>query len=190
MAYEVLTAAEVRVVQALGRAIFPDNGRLPSADEADLVGYIDRYLTWIPASERALVRVMFAAFGANVLLVPRSRRGDWIAAWENSRIYYRRVLFQALRSVFTLAYFSNPEVERRMGVQNGAAILARQAREAKAAVAAMTEAAEAAEAEAPAPVAEPVVDSPPPKAPRGAKKPARKPAAGRGRKNPPNQVQT
>lgn len=125
MRFEVLTPAEVRVVRALGRALFPAGGALPSADDARVAEYIDRYLTWVPAQERALVRAMFAAFGAGIAVRPRTSRTAWIASWENSRLYTGRVLFQALRSVFTLAYYADPEVLRRMGVDDGTALLRR-----------------------------------------------------------------
>lgn len=139
MPYSVLTSAEARIVRALGRAFFPEGGELPGSDDANVVAYIDRYLTWMPAQERVLVRLMFASFGAGILLHPPRMRGAWIARWENSPLYPRRVLFQALRSVFTLAYTADADVLRKMGVDDGTSILLRRAEAAERARAALAE---------------------------------------------------
>lgn len=172
MPYSVLTSAEARIVRALGRAFFPDGGDLPGSDDANVVEYIDCYLTWMPAQERALVRLMFAAFGAGILLHPPRMRGAWIARWENSPLYPRRVLFQALRSVFTLAYCADADVLRKMGVDDGASILRRRAEAAEAV--ALTEAtvreAFVDHAPAPEPVAAASVEDASSDLPRGARR--------------------
>lgn len=127
MRFTVLSPSEVRIVQALGLAMYPEDGPLPSATEARVVEYVDRYLTMLPKQERRLVRLMFVAFGA--MSYPRSRAGRtaFIARLENHPLYYGRVLFQALRSVFTLAYYADAEVQRQMGIDCGMAILRQQA---------------------------------------------------------------
>lgn len=131
MRFTVLSPSEVRIVSALGLAMYPEDGPLPSATDARVVEYVDRYLTMLPKQEQRLVRLMFVAFGA--MSYPRSRAGRtaFIARLENHPLYYGRVVFQALRSVFTLAYYADAEVQRQMGIDCGMAILRKQA-EAKA----------------------------------------------------------
>ena len=129
MRRKVLTAFEVRQIEKLGRTMFPKGGAIPlDAVEARVVDYVDTYLTWMPSDQRALIRVMFVVFGVTS---PRdeARRKTWLVGWETSRLLPRRVLFQALRSVLTLAYTADPEVLRRMGVEDGSDILHRMRRD-------------------------------------------------------------
>ena len=129
MRRKVLTAFEARQVEKLGRTMFPKGGaiRLDAVD-ARVVDYVDTYLTWMPKEQRALIRLLFVAFG---LVSPKddARRKAWLLRWETSRLLPRRVIFQALRSVLTLAYTADPEVLRQMGVEDGAEILHRMRRD-------------------------------------------------------------
>jgi hypothetical protein len=125
MRRKVLTRFEARLVERLAMTMFPKEGPIAvDAVDARVVDYVDTYLTWMPKQERALIRVMFLVFG---LTAPRTpwRRKEWLEGWEQSRLYPRRVIFQALRSVLTLAYTSDPEVLRQMGVEDGTVILNR-----------------------------------------------------------------
>jgi len=125
MPAKVLTRFEARLVHRLAQTMFPREGAITlDAADARVVEYVDTYLTWMPKQERVLIRAMFLAFG---LTAPRSpeRRKQWLEGWERSRLYPRRVIFQALRSVLCLAYTSDPEVLRQMGVDDGTEILER-----------------------------------------------------------------
>jgi hypothetical protein len=134
---KVLTSIEARIVEALGETLFPKEGSISlGAGQAHVVEYVDDFMCRIPARDRWLVRGMFllfevsiAAFGPERALrfstaSPAARRA-YLASWENAELYFRRVAFQALRSIFTMAYMADPEVGRQMGVEDGMAALRR-----------------------------------------------------------------
>lgn len=129
---KVLTAREAKVVEAIGLTLFPSGGAIPlDAKEAGIVDYVDDLLFHIPMQERLLIRAMFALFELGPVLIPHPRPGPFtrlkpehrathLLGWENSRFFARRTAYSALRSVMMMAYGGNAEVERAMGVINGA----------------------------------------------------------------------
>ena len=63
---------------------------------------------------------------APLLFVPSLRRFSdlpsdvqerYLAGWEHSRFYLRRMVFQSLRALMSMAFLASPEVERAIGVE-------------------------------------------------------------------------
>jgi hypothetical protein len=135
---QVLSPVEVKIVAALGQTMYPREGGIPiDAAQARAIEYVDAWLAAIPTRERALVRLMFVMFEVSMPLFGPSRtktftRADpraqyeYLTAWETSRFYFRRASMYGLRSVFALAYLSDADVLRRIGVEDGVETLRRQ----------------------------------------------------------------
>jgi hypothetical protein len=135
---QVLTPVEAKIVGALGQTMYPREGAIPiDANQARAIEYVDAWLAALPLRERTLVRLMFVLFEISMPVFGPSRlrtftRADpesqyeYLAAWETSRLYFRRAAMFGMRSVFALAYMADPEVQRHIGVEDGVEILRRQ----------------------------------------------------------------
>lgn len=134
---QILTPLEATIVRALGQTMYPREGNIPiDAVDARAVEYVDAWLLALPPKERTLLRLMFMMFELSMPLFGPSRtrtftranpaaQYEYLAAWETSRLYFRRACMFGLRSVFALAYMADSEVQRRIGVDDGVATLAR-----------------------------------------------------------------
>lgn len=117
-----LNARETRIVAAIAQTIFPpDRSGITDAIDAGVVEYVDRFIGQLQPWERLQVRAMFQLFEYGIAvekLRPSLRftnatpkeRDDYLRAWMQSRIYARKMAFNALRSVITLAYLASPRV--------------------------------------------------------------------------------
>jgi hypothetical protein len=135
---EILTPLEATIVRALGQTMYPREGNIPiDSVDARAVEYVDAWLVALPLKERTLLRLMFVMFELSMPLFGPSRtrtftranpaaQYEYLAAWETSRLYFRRACMFGLRSVFALAYMADAEVQRRIGVDDGVATLSRQ----------------------------------------------------------------
>lgn len=122
-----LNRAEAAIVSAIGDAMFPAGGQPPqSAIDANVLEYIDRYITWHSPSTRFLMHALFYLMEHATLFFGPSRkrltslepaaRELYLAGWETSRLYLRRMVFQSLRALMCLGYLGSPEVERSIGL--------------------------------------------------------------------------
>lgn len=135
---QILSPAEAKIVAAIGQTMYPREGTIPiDATQARALEYVDAWLAALPLRERTMVRLMFVLFEVSMPVFGPSRtktfsRADpdaqyaYLAGWESSRIYFRRASMFGLRSVFALAYLADPEVQRRIGVEDGVSVLRRQ----------------------------------------------------------------
>ncbi len=113
-------------VRTAGETLFPPGGALGvSSDDADVVGYLDRWLDALPGQQRALIKALFLMLEHAPLLqgrlarfssLPLDRRGEVLGAWEGSRLYLRRTMITALRTVFSFAYLDHPRVREALGM--------------------------------------------------------------------------
>ncbi|KIG17226.1 hypothetical protein DB30_03539 [Enhygromyxa salina] len=136
--YKVLTPIEARIVGALGQTMYPRGGNIPvDARDARALEYVDEWLAAVPKRERVLLRLMFVLFEVAMPAFGPSRtktftraspeaQHAYLAAWETSDLYFRRVSLLGLRSVFAFAYLADAEVLRHIGVDDGVEILRRQ----------------------------------------------------------------
>jgi hypothetical protein len=133
---KILSRREARIVEALAETMFPEGGRIASSKAAKVVDAVDSFMADVPPTERVMMRAMFGLFevGMGVLGPGRSMRFSkahahdqktYIADWESSRFYLRRLAFQALRSTFFITYFQSDAVLDGIGVEDGEQALAR-----------------------------------------------------------------
>lgn len=125
---QVLTAAEARILKALGQAMFPREARgLPDGIEAGIVDYVDGLMAMALPLERVQLRGMlqlydrgFAAYAgkptARLVDAEPEDVHDYLRSWEESPIYTRRMMFEALRSVAVMGYFGSDVVNLEVGV--------------------------------------------------------------------------
>ena len=120
---------EAAFVDALGAVMFPPGGAVPvSGRDAGLVDYLDRFLLGLDRTKRLQIRLLFALIEHATLLFPgpgvggmrrfssqdEVARAQILEGWASSRLAIRRLLFQALRAVMTMAYLGSPAVLRSL----------------------------------------------------------------------------
>lgn len=128
---KVLTRREARVVQAVAETIFPSEGNeMPTVQEAQVVEYFDDLLVHLEIKERMLIRGLIALLEIQTLVFNGTRprlftraspeeRTKNLLGWETSRIFQRRLVFMAIRTILLWAYVDSQEAERDMGFVPG-----------------------------------------------------------------------
>lgn len=130
----VLTRSEIQVLAALAESILPAGRLGPGGLDAGVIDYIDTFLSQQRVAEqvklRALIQLIERGIAAHALspflrftTASESQREAWLAWWETNPRTAFRSIFQALRSLFMIAYMENPEVLRAMGQQKKDSIL-------------------------------------------------------------------
>ena len=116
-----LTDHEVRVVRAIGQALFPRDRALDAdGEDVDLEAWVGDYLDRMPGSSslqiRALLRTFDLGFGAWAMRPGASfiqgRLDDqqaYVQSWINSPYYTQRMLFEALWCVVAFGYVEQAE---------------------------------------------------------------------------------
>lgn len=134
---KVLTKREARVVVAIAETMFPDNAdRRVSIEDARIVEYLDELFAEIEPRERAMMRSLLMLVEVQSLVFNYRRprlftrasaedRARNLAGWDKSNLYYRRLVFQAIRSLMLWAYVDNPDVEQSIGVERGTSVIER-----------------------------------------------------------------
>lgn len=127
--FGVLGRAEIALVSAAAETLYPPGGEIPaSGRDADLAGYVDRYLGALHGRSRVLIRLLFFLVEHATLLFPAPGRGGWrrfsalrpeqreavLEGWRTSRLFLRRLVFTSLRSILTMGYFAHPPVLRAL----------------------------------------------------------------------------
>lgn len=146
-----LSRNEAATLRMLAECFLPlDASALPDAVDAEVVPFMDAWLGRLKPLEalriRGLLR-MFEHYYAVEKMDPTARfskasREDQIAylsGWEHSAMYARRLAFQGIRSMVTIAYDQHEKVRESQGRVDTAAVRAERA-ERFAAAAAMLEA--------------------------------------------------
>jgi hypothetical protein len=130
-AYPRLSAREQAFLRAAADAVFPPGGPVPvSGTEAGTLRHVDRYVAALSPRTRLLIRLLFFAFEHATLafrapgwdgfrrfsaLAP-AQRVAVLDAWGRSPLAARRAVFQSLRAILTMAYFSSPAVLRAISL--------------------------------------------------------------------------
>jgi len=127
--YRHLARREVAFLNAAGDATFPRGGAIPaSGSDADVAGYVDRWLAVSTPRIRALMHLLFFLVEHSTLVAPARGWGGWrrfsslspeqriavLDGWRQSRHFARRLVFTSLRAVLTMGYFSHPPVLRQL----------------------------------------------------------------------------
>lgn len=133
----MLTQREARVVLAIAETMFPEgDARRVSVEDARIVEYLDELFAEIEPRERVMMRSLLGLIEVQSLVFnfrrPRlftraspEERAKNLAGWDKSNLYYRRLVFQAVRSLMLWAYVDNPDVEQSIGVERGTSVIER-----------------------------------------------------------------
>lgn len=123
----VLSPREVRVLRALGQALFPRDRHVDvDAVDAGVTSYIDDWLSRCGQVERAQFHALLQAVDRGFAVWARdpsarleSARADarraYIESWERSATYLQRMLWEGLRSMFLFAYVDAEPVREAFG---------------------------------------------------------------------------
>jgi hypothetical protein len=126
-----LSAREQAFLRAAAEAVFPPGGELaPSGRDAFVLRHVDLYVAAISPRSRVLIRLLFFLVEHASLFFPApgwdgfrrfsalsvAQRTAALDAWGRSPLAARRAVFQSLRAVLTMAYFSSPDVLRAIGL--------------------------------------------------------------------------
>lgn len=126
-----LNPRETRIVAALAQTIFPpDRTGITDAIDAGVVQYVDRWVGDLEPFERLQIRAMFQLFEFSIAVetlrpmlrfttATAAERDASLRGWMESSLYGRRMAFNALRSVFTLAYLASPRVAEEIKLSFG-----------------------------------------------------------------------
>jgi len=128
LANSPLTAKEQTIIAACADTFFPPNGPIPVAGTAaNLVEYMDRYISRLPETQRVLVRLLlwFIEHGPWVFGPARTRFSSLdeagrllvLDSMRTSPIYFRRIAFLSMRTMLTMGYMAHPAVARAMRCQ-------------------------------------------------------------------------
>lgn len=123
----VMSESEMAVLRACAEALLPAGGAIAlSGADAGVVAYFDKMIARVPPTTRTLLRVlirfveyspwMYGPFKARMTRLSVADRMKVVQGLSESRIYLLRTAFIALRTVLTIAYFGNAEVNRSIGV--------------------------------------------------------------------------
>lgn len=125
----ILTRREVELIDHIALTFFPHGpDRGLDADEAGVVGYIDRFIAGLPLPEqlkmRALLQIMEYGIAVTTMnpfarftRVTDDERADYLRSWERSTNPARRGIFQALRSLVTIAWYESAAVREGLGTE-------------------------------------------------------------------------
>jgi len=122
----VLFDQERKIVTACAEVLLPAGGAIPlSGIDAGVVDYFDDVMARIPPTTRFLLRallqfverspLLYGPFRKPVTKLGLAERRKVLFGLMNSRLYLLRTAFLGLRTVLTIAYFGNEEVNRTVG---------------------------------------------------------------------------
>ena len=121
----VLSAKEQAILVAAADAFFPEGGSIPmSGTQAGVVEYFEQFLAEVPAKNRLLMRLLIRFIEHGPWVFNRTSRFTsqgpearvrTLRSWEKSSIYFLRLSFQSLRTLFTLAFIGNDAVASQLG---------------------------------------------------------------------------
>jgi hypothetical protein len=127
---QILSRAELAILEAAAETLLPPGGHIPiSGGEARVPEYIDRLVAASPPRQRGLMRALFFLIEHATLVFPApggisglrrftklrpDQRVAVIEGWHSSRLFPRRLVFTALRSLCTIGYLAAPAVLRAL----------------------------------------------------------------------------
>ena len=123
-----LTQRDRAIVAAAADTMFPAGGAFDAdGDDAGVVDYVDDYLERLPRLDRMQLLAFFRLFDAGLAWSEKNAgarfhtadsitRREYLSSWENSPSYTRRMGFQGMRMVLTMAYTEHPDVKLAMGL--------------------------------------------------------------------------
>lgn len=120
-----LSRKEQAIVAACADSFFPPKGPIAlSGTEAGLVAYFDAYVARLPKTQIVLVRLLlwfiehgpwvFGPRPTRFTKMPLAGRLRVLGSMQTSPIYFRRVAFLSMRTILSMGYLANDEVQRAM----------------------------------------------------------------------------
>lgn len=128
---QALTKRDEKVIRALAQTLLTRGGRVSQdATDARVVERIDRWMASLSRSELLKARALFHLFDlwyavhafnpmARFVSATREQRASYLATWEHSDMYARRLAFQGLRQIISIAYMEDEGVRRNLGIDDG-----------------------------------------------------------------------
>lgn len=122
-----LSRNEAATLRALAECFLPlDGGALPDAVDAEVVPFMDAWLGRLKPLEALRIRGMLRMFEhyyaiekmsplARFTQASRDEQLAYLSAWEHSAMYARRLAFQGIRSMVTIAYDQHASVRETQG---------------------------------------------------------------------------
>ncbi len=127
---QTLTKRDENVVRALALTLLTRGGKVDlDAVDAGVVKRIDRWMTDLNAVERLKIRGLFHMFDlwyavhafsplARFTKANAEQRTAYLATWEHSEMYARRLAFQGIRQITSLAYMEHTGVRAGIGIED------------------------------------------------------------------------
>jgi hypothetical protein len=127
-----LSRGDFAFLVAVGDATFPGGGSpAASGSDAGIPLYVDRFLAAEPPGPRRLMRLLFFLVEHATLLFPAPGHGGfrrfsrlepaarlaYLASWQRSRLFARRLVFTSLRAILTMGYLGDASVQRALGLE-------------------------------------------------------------------------
>ena len=115
-----------RIAKAFANRIIPSGGDIPYAF-ADTHGlaFLEKYLAELPSGTAFGLKAMLVALDLGpVLFIFRLSRfvnlspenqDRYLNDWQESRIYWRRMVVVLLKTIFGMGYYSDPKVLKHLG---------------------------------------------------------------------------
>ncbi|MEQ1569462.1 MAG: gluconate 2-dehydrogenase subunit 3 family protein [Myxococcota bacterium] len=131
-----LSDNEKRIVLAIGQTMFPRDSVLSiDADDAAVVAWVEDYISTMPALPRGQLRALLNTFEygyaawsghprAAFTLARPAERAEYLESWERASTYSQRMMYEALRAMFTFAYVDSEPVCEAIGSDRPAPVRA------------------------------------------------------------------
>ena len=121
-----LTTAERKIISACAEVLLPAGGAIrKSGLEAGVVGRFEQIVGDVPVKTRLLLRALLAlvevsaplagVLGGRLSKLSLEKKRTVLQGLMNHRVYLLRTAFLGLRTMLTLCYFSDAQVNEQLG---------------------------------------------------------------------------
>lgn len=128
---KALTTRDRRVIETLAQAFLARGGAIrEDAIDAHVVERIDGWMSRLRRTELVKVRALFHMFDlyyavhalnpfARMVEASPDQVAGYLSSWEQSDMYARRLAFQGVRQIISIAYMEDSAVRAGMGMEGG-----------------------------------------------------------------------
>ena len=117
-----------RIIESVSERLIPEGGLIPvSMSETGAYPFLARYLGGLDPGARLALKALFVAFDLGPFLfigrfcrfvnLSPEEQDLYLADWEASRIYYRRMVLVLLKTLAGMGFYNDPQVQARMGFE-------------------------------------------------------------------------
>jgi len=115
-----------RIIEALSEAIIPAEGEIPIAvKETSSIRFLAKYLMELDSGARFGIKVLLIAFDflpflfifrfSRFVNLSAENKLRYLQNWNNSRIYYRRMVVVLLKTLIGMGFYNDPRVLDAIG---------------------------------------------------------------------------